>query len=285
MLALLFCSVLWAQKKADYDVILKTTGDELVGTVKEVTDNDLKFSYKGESVVYSVKKSEIIKVTFASGRIEFFNRPAAQPGAEPASPAPAPSAAKAALPTQPASLENHHNKVAILPFKFLIERQAGDEQMGEKAQQEAFATLQPHAGGLELQDVLTTNAILAKAGVNEQTMKQYTPVDLCNLLGVEYIVMATVSVNKGMATATTNSYGNMNIDKNRGKSGNDTKIRSSGSSSSYINQSYKTSVLLSIYNDKGSSLFSDSHDAFLTSEEAYKAAVKYLLKRSPIYRK
>lgn len=281
------CTALWAQKKADYDIILKTSGDELVGTVKVVADNDLKFCYKGEAVVYSIKKTEIIKVTFASGRIEFFNRPAANPSSsDPAAPAPAaPSPARAALPAQPATLEDHHNKVAILPFKFLIDRQSGGADMGEKAQQEAFATLSQHAAGLELQDVLTTNALLAKNGVNDQTIKQYTPIDLCNLLGVEYVVMATVSVNKGTATATTNNYGNTNIDRNRGKSGNDTKIFSFGSSSSYINQSYKTYVTLNVYNDKGSSLFSDSHEAFLTGEEAYRNAVKFLLKRSPIYRK
>lgn len=51
-------------KKAD--TILKINGDELQGSVKEISSSSIKFSYIGEELTYELPKSEIIKITFAS---------------------------------------------------------------------------------------------------------------------------------------------------------------------------------------------------------------------------
>jgi len=50
---------------------------------------------------------------------------------------------------------------------------------------------------VEIQDVETTNAILAKAGINEG--KILTPIDMCNILGVDGIITSNYSLSKPMS--------------------------------------------------------------------------------------
>src|ERR1700754_4805051 len=95
LLSLLFIAVgMRAQQAAKNDVVLKLNGDELTGKVIKINDTDIEFAYAGETLTYTIKKSEIMKITFASGRIEVINKPAGN----------APSSASST------SLEDHHNK-------------------------------------------------------------------------------------------------------------------------------------------------------------------------------
>src|SRR3954451_21833734 len=55
------------------DIVFKANGDQLKGQVVEVTDDNIRFKYTGEQVIYTFKKSEIQKVAFASGRTETYN--------------------------------------------------------------------------------------------------------------------------------------------------------------------------------------------------------------------
>src|ERR1700712_3403526 len=65
-----------AQQVSKNDVIFKLNGEELSGKVIEINENDVKFSYPGETLVYAIKKTEIFKINYASGRTEMFNKAA-----------------------------------------------------------------------------------------------------------------------------------------------------------------------------------------------------------------
>lgn len=273
LLPILFTLYVWAQKTAD-DVVIKLNGQELTGKVTEINDNDIKFIYKGETLTYTIKKSDILKIKFASGREEVITRvQTAESNKEPAS---------AQTASDPAARKN---KLAILPFRFIADRQSADEEMSYKVQDEAFSLLSNHAGTLELQATATTNALLLKAGINQSTYRAFTPAEICNVLGVEYIIQGTITQNKTTATTTQSNSGSIDTKNNTGKSGNDRKTTVSSSSSSTTYQNYKTSVTLIIFTDKGSSIYSDDHTAFWSTPDAYKNAVKYLLKRTPVYKK
>ena len=58
---------------AQNDTVLKSDGEEMIGTVTSINENDVRFIYQKESLEYSIKKSDILKITFASGRIQYFN--------------------------------------------------------------------------------------------------------------------------------------------------------------------------------------------------------------------
>ncbi|GAA3558826.1 hypothetical protein [Snuella lapsa] len=259
------------------DIILKTNGEEMEGTVKEINDDTVKFVYKNESVNYNVKKSDIVKITFASGRIEFFNKTSSLKG-------------------QDVNIEDHHNRVAILPFAYIKDESKGSEVISNRIQQEAFSVFSKHNGELKYQDPRTTNALLIKAGVTNNNIDGFTMGEICHVLGVEYVIQGTVSVEKTQqntfsssnATITSKRDNKVHVDKKGNLIGNifnDNKVKTSSSSSSTTVQNYSTSMIMNIYNDRGSSIFSQDHTAFWNTQDAYKITLKYLAKRTPFYKK
>lgn len=264
-----------AQTDTKHDVILQLNGDELTGKVTEITDNEVKFMYAGETLPYSIKKSDILKITFASGRIQVINKP--------------PLSSNSPRNEQPAqghgggngALADHHNKIAILPFGFIRDGQKAADELSNVVQNYCFTFLSKHAGVLSVLDTRTTNAKLIKAGVTRENIEGFTMDDICNILGVEFIVDGTVVLNKASQTSlASNSYN----DKSKG---NRNEQKSSGySSASATNyENYETTINLDIYNDKGNNMFSQSRKSFFKTQDAYQNALDYVLKRSPIYSK
>ncbi|TNF45047.1 MAG: hypothetical protein EP311_00065 [Cytophagales bacterium] len=277
-------SVLGQDKKVD--TILKINGDELQGTVKEIQANSIKFSYAGEELTYEIAKADIIKITFASGRIEFFNKPSlsSESSNAPASSKPGPEF------NQP---QDHHNKVAILPFHYLIDKQNASEEITYQVQSETYSYLNRHVGALTLQDVNETNALLIRNGVTEGNLRGFTMGEICNILGVEYVIQGTITQNRTTVTSSSStSYNNKNssgayVDSKGNLVGNIYGSSNKGSSSTYSSaqQNYSTAITMNIYTDKGENIFSQDHTGFWPTTDAYKITLQYLLKRTPIYRK
>lgn len=269
IIVLLFATLVSFAQFGKNDVILKLNGDELTGRVVKINDADLDFTYAGETLIYNIKKSEILKITYGSGRIEVFNKPARQP-------------AGAAQEHGGPGLEDHHNKVAILPFGFIRDGQPADESISDEVQNECFSFMNKHAGVFTIINPRTTNAQLIKAGINRSNIKGYTMDDICNLLGVEYVVDGLVTLNK-----TTQTTYQSNSGKTTSKDGKDDEKDRKYNSSSYgtTTQNYQTNLNLSIYNDKGTSVYSQDRTAFWNTQDAYKNTLEYLLKRSPLYTK
>jgi TolB-like protein len=212
-----------------------------------------------------------LKITHSSGRIETF--------AQSAQPADTHKNDQVAMSASPA---DHHNKIAILPFAFLMDRQAGAAEVGIKAQEDTFAFLSKHTADYTILDVRSTNAALIKAGVTRDKIMGFTMKEISDILGVEYIIDGTITQNKGYATSS--SYGNTNTDIKR--RGNDReKVNSSDYSNNNSIQRYDVSVSLNIYMDNNASIYNQTHKAFLTNTDgSYSSPLEYLLKRCPLYR-
>ena len=262
----------------NFDIILKTNGEEMEGNVKEIGAEDLKFVYKNESISYTVQQKDIVKITFASGRVQFFNK-FDEPGN-----------------SNNVNLEDHHNKVAVLPFAYIKDQQEGDRVMSNEIQSETFSLLNSHRGGLTYQNTNDTNALLIKAGVTNNNIQGYTMGEICNILGVEFIVQGVVSVER-TSQQNYNSYYETSKNKENNKAYidrrghlignpmNDGKSQSLESSSSSSVQNYATSMTINVYNDKGNSIYSQDHTSFWNTQDAYKITLKYLAKRMPLYKK
>jgi hypothetical protein len=268
-----------AQSTQKNDVILKTSGDELVGKVQEIGDSEVKFAYTGETLVYSIKKTDIAKITFASGRVEMFNSPK-------------PSSAKADS-TLKSGLESHHNIIAVLPFSYLINKQDAGQEMTYKVQNEVFNIMNAHSGYMTLQPASTTNALLLKAGITGANVRSFTMGEICHLLGVEYVIQGSITQDLTSVSNTGGSYTTVNggvVSNNRNvgtvnTSGTGYNGTAYSSSNSTTTQNYSTNVTISIYTDKGETIFSQDHKSFWGTDDAYKVTLNYLLKRTPIYQK
>lgn len=255
------------------DVILKVNGDEMKGKITKITDTDLTFIYSGETLEYTVKKSDILKIVHASGRVEVISQPAL--------PSEARKNDRIVMNGSPA---DHHNKIAILPFHFLIDHQAGAEEVGYKAQQDTYAFLAQHSAGYTILNPMTTNALLIKAGVTRDKIMGFTMDEICNVLGVEYVIDGTITQNKGVQTSSTSDNSNTTIKKKDDK--NVVGVKSSEYSYANAAQRYDVAVNLNIYTDTNASIYSQNHKAFLSSTDAsYTGPLEYLLKRCPLYRK
>ncbi|MFS4494108.1 hypothetical protein [Maribacter sp. 2308TA10-17] len=285
--AIAFC---YAQD-SNYDIILKTNGEEMEGNVKEIGDDALKFVYKNESIEYNVAESDIVKITFGSGRVQFFNKFDTGGGSKQSEG----SSNKARGEKKYANLEDHHNKVAILPFAYLRDDQDGSKTKSNKIQNEAFSLYNKNKASLSFLPPQTTNALLIKAGISNNNIEGFTMGEICNVLGVEYVIQGMISIEKTNQTNISNSSSTTRKTSNkpyvdrRGRIigdiwGNGKRKTSSSSVSTNI-QNYSTSMTINIYNDRGDSIFSQDHSSFWQTQDAYKITLKYLTKRSPLFKR
>ncbi|MDZ7645692.1 MAG: hypothetical protein U5K54_00140 [Cytophagales bacterium] len=190
------CSLTVAQDKAS-DRILMLDGEERIGKVTEINEDEVKFVYSGETLVYVIKKESINKIQFASGRIEVITEvKKGDDGTQVGS-----------------SLEAHHNVVAVLPFSFLGQGGDRDSKMGMKVQSDCYTLLKKSASQFTIQDPITTNAVLIKNNINENNVAGLTPSEIANLLGVEYVIYGAVKLDQTGSTTSSGAYG---TSKNKG---------------------------------------------------------------------
>lgn len=60
---------------------------------------------------------------------------------------------------------------------------------------------------IQIQDIATTNAKLAKAGITIENYRKYTPTELAKLLDVDAIIMGTFQTNKPMSEGASIALG------------------------------------------------------------------------------
>ena len=246
-----------------YDQITFLNGNEAIGKVTEIGTNELKFIHKGETLVYSFKKDEISKIQFASGRIKFF--------------AEAKSDSTNVQKSSQSSLQSHHNSLAVLPFSYIGLSGSRDDKMALKAQSDCYNYFKQSASQIAVQDPVTTTALLIKHNIDEKNIAGFLPAELAHILGVEYIVMGTITINKKGSVTTG---GNVNSGKSKGN-----KYTGYTVGSSSTTNEFSTNVDMKIYSDDGNNIFAQSHNSFWSSENAYMSTLQYLIKRTPLYRK
>ncbi|WP_163708530.1 hypothetical protein [Mangrovibacterium lignilyticum] len=263
VLTCLLCTDIQAQQ-APVDVITLMNGNEMKGKVTAINGNDIKFVYQGEELTYTVKKEEINKIQFSSGRVEIINDVTESEAAQEDS---------SGLP------ETQRNLVAVLPFSYLGEGGAKDEKLSKKVQSDCYNLLLKFAPHFSVQDPLKTNAYLARQGVNESNIDGFLPDELCHILGAEYVVIGSILVDyKG-----TTNYSNSSSESKKKDDGKKRTTYSSTSSSS--TEQFETQVDLKIYTDDGHNISSQSRRSFWQTEDAYAVTLQYLIKRSPLYSK
>ena len=262
MMAIMAVAVQGAVAQENQDKVTMLNGEEHIGKVTGMDATSIQFVHQNESLSYTYQKADINKIQFASGRIEVINK--VQKGGSGGG--------------AQANLQDHHNKVAVLPFTYMSSGGDHDDAMEKKVQSDCYNVLTKFADQFQIQDPTTTNAMLIKHGVNTGNIDGFTPAELCDVLGVEYVVMGTVSV---MYTGTVNSSGSSTTSQRK----NENKTIKFTSSSSSSTDNFKTQVDMKIYSDQGQNIFAKSHNSFWQTEDAYSITLQWLIKRSPLYMK
>lgn len=270
LIATLCCFYSYAQEKKA-DKVYLNSGSTIDVNISKVSAETIEFTYPGESIQNVEKVSNIRTIVFASGRVQQFNTgggAAASDNNSNAAPASAPSAKTSVeyIPVKP-------NMLAILPVAFVdrVSGQISDEN-SKLAQSRIYDFLQDDLSNITpvtMQDTRTTNALLRKAGIGYKELDETTIEDLQKILGVEYLALSKVSCEvQGATKSATNN--------------NKTVFGNSSATTTKQAYTYKYVVVLEVY--KGSEkIYNESRIPMAQSEDSWKAAYKYMLKRTPIY--
>ena len=246
------------------DQVYLLNGEVKEGKIHAITADAAQFSYPGETLHYYFSKNTIHKFVFASGREEVVNQKLGPP--------------RHNLPVR-------EHTVAVLPLFYIGDgTDQKTSQMRYHLQQEVYTFMAAHARELRFQDPAQTNAALLKSGVNEATIRQYTPEELAALLQVAYLITGTVTQEEGDITqhATSTATGTTQVGKDRNRKVN-VKEKSQTSLVTATHLEIKTSVDLAVFNYRGGEIYHDTKRSILSHAGAYRNALQYLLKRSPLY--
>lgn len=185
------------------------------------------------------------------------------------------------------------NKVAIIPMIYIGD--ASDERNDEMSyilQDIAVSYMSRSAAELKFMDVAELNALLFKKGITPENIRRYSPKELSELLHVEYVIMGSVVQDKGSVvtvssqhTTRRQSVDHYNRYGKRGRHSNHVDVikRNNSNSSTVTRQNVETQVSFAIYNEDGEKIYSKSRQSILSETDAYKNAIHYLLKRTPLY--
>lgn len=261
-LFLLLTSTIYAQE----DIVHMLNGDAKKGKVIAVKDDAISFVYTGEDLEYDLKKEEIHKIDFASGRTEVINE----------------IQKTSTGPVTNSTAAERKNKIAVLPFKIISNNSSlNTEGMMEEVQNTTAVSIRKNTNQVILQDPVETNAILYENNIDEAEASKMRPEKIAELLGVEFIVMGSAKIDY----TGSNTYGSSSTTYKDKEDKNRSSTKSSGKESTYSSSSsienYSTNISLKIFNDQGNSLYDVDRTGLGTNLDKYEATISYLIKRSP----
>jgi hypothetical protein len=164
------------------DVVIMANGDIKQGKVTSMEDASVKFVHAGEDLEYTLDKSDISKIQFASGREQTFDEASATVSTAPATPA----ASSSGPATTSTAAERKGGKLAMLPVE-VISNDPGinPETMGTQIQHEAVNSFKDHSREVTVQDPRTTSSILLKNNIDHGQLAAMAPGEVAEILGVE----------------------------------------------------------------------------------------------------
>lgn len=178
------------------------------------------------------------------------------------------------------------NSVAVLPMEYSGNIKEGmNDDMPYWLQEMASMYLGSSARTLTIADPAEINSVLKKNGITLDDMKRYSPAELASLLQVDYLLTGHVIQEAGNNSTFTHHSDSKEIRVEHTKDNTRIKVKNNGGSFSNSSQDVKTNVLIKLYNHDGNILFSDTRKSILSSGDAYKKCLHYLLKRTPLYKK
>lgn len=243
------------------DTVIMMDGKERKGKVTAINDSEITFIFTGETLEYKIKRAEVNKIIFASGRTQLISKKATKQNTQSTS-----------------NLVIRKGKMAVLPFKVITNMDSVDkEAIGRQIQTDCTNTIKKESPMIEVIDPRIVNATLAKNNISVNQLETMLPNELAITLGVEHVVFGSYDVeNTGTRTSgsTVTTYKSKK-DRSKRKG---TAISSGSSSTS---DTYDSKITMDIYNDKGSNIYSVSRKPFMAGLDKYHSTIKYLIKRAP----
>lgn len=256
----LFTSVsAFAQENSD--VVVMLNGEERAGKVIAINDQEITFVYDNETLEYQINKNDVDKIVFASGRTQQISNKA--------------NTSNNQVSSNPLERKG---KMAVLPFRVVTNMPSVDtEAIGRQIQNDCVNAIKEDAPLMEVVDSRTVNAILAKNNIQVNQLQNMLPTELTELLGVEFVIFGSYDIENTGSMTTGSSVTTYRTKKDDDKR----KGTAINSGSSSTTDTFDSRITMDIYNDKGSSIYSESRKPFSAGLDKYHSTITYLVKRAP----
>ncbi len=275
-IAILFAFILLAinlkAQSKKLDKIIKKDHSIIEATVSKISDNNVEYVFRGETLVNQINVSQITSIEFANGRTQDFS-----------------TVSTSEIQTKKQSAGNEgqtikQNTIAILPIPFVnSESLSSTEEMAKFAQNDIYNQLIDKSKNifpLVVQDIRTTNSLLRKAGIDYKNIDETPVEELQKILGVDNILASKVSYTlKTIQTTSTLGSGTTTVKDDKKITGNDFS-----NSNTVTGNTYEYQVYFDFYKDN-SKIYTETRKPILKQKDSWKDAMSYLLKRCPIYKK
>ncbi|MDR7371723.1 hypothetical protein [Flavobacterium aquidurense] len=260
------------QKKA-LDKIVKKDFTVIEGSVIKVTGNTVDFSYINENTINSLDINTVAKIYFSSGRVQDFTVEGTL------------SSGVQNIIVEKKTItfkEIKKNTVAVLPVSFLnTETHEFSDERSKYAQNDLYNEVSKYSK-YTLQDLRETNNLLRLAGIDYNLLDTAPIETLQGILGVDNIVIGkvsyTVDKRQEVLTDSYSSVGtNRRSDRVYGTEFSNTSVQD--------DTMYDYKVYLDVYKDS-QKIYSQTRvplTIFGAGKSKWVDAMKYLIKRSPLY--
>ncbi len=171
------------------------------------------------------------------------------------------------------------NLVAVVPLQY---PGYGNNGMGFYLQEIIVNYLSRPAVKLKLMDLAKVNEVLAKNGINDANIHEYSAKELAVLLHAGYVIVGSVAyTNKPMVA----DFCAVKNGKQEGP--NDVNYRGlvKYKESLVGNQRVDAEIFLKIYNNSGEEIYCKSRYSLQADPGAYKKTLHGLLKKIPLYKR
>ena len=255
-------------QNAEADQLFLLNGDQQSVTVKKVDPETITYSFVGEDLENVIKKDEVAKIVFKSGREQVFSN--------------TPAMTEASRSNDYKYPPMEEKMGAVLPFDFVFDDASSPEE-GEQAQEYYYSELmrKPERNTINYQDLETTRRRLRDAGIGgADDLQTYDMAEIAKIVGVGVLITGKIVVKYDKTVSNSSESTTVKVDdkKNKGKA--------------YTNEystsrdEFSTRVTFKIYNQDGNKLLEESRVPFLGStRDSYVSTLSYLMKRTPFYKK
>lgn len=180
--------------------------------------------------------------------------------------------------------------IAVLPFDYITnDGSIPAEAMQREVQQECIQAFRKQVKSLNVQDAMTTNALLSRNGIESATLANFLPKEVAEMLGVDYVVYGSVNVaSTGAVTyeSANTTYQEKNVkSKEDGEAKNKTKGTATTSASSYTSTNYEAAVTMNIFDSSGQNIYSDTRRPLAADPNAFNGTLNNHVKHSPFGKK
>lgn len=261
ILALFAFMLSYSQEEIKTDKVLLNDGHIMLGKVVKQDDSVISFIRAGELSERMIALADVTRIDYADGKVWQVSFGELEEDAKDWN-------TKMAL---------YKNKIAVLPFVYQDDYNEDVPQSKSlEVQLNCIKDIERVNTLVEVLPLDSVNARLDRNNVNWRNIGKYMPAEVADIVGAEYVVYGKVIVTPlgDKEAKKPDSFGTENQTKDNPQG------RREGVS---INpKRFETIVSLNIFNILGEIVFSNAHESFWQTPDAYHINLGYLVDKSPL---